>query len=177
MRATLFLGGLMKRLLVVLLALTSMCSFAEPITTFPYGTYLGEGLYYNSDGEQGTYSSFVQMIGNDWNLAYVRDGVLTSYSATFDFVNGSLFDVAVTHFTEEGQQIDFAGYGYCASVQCHLVLDLDDYVFEETITFATWENKLYRLGSIRRKVDEEIKTLLWEEALVKIDRDSPLTDQ
>lgn len=159
----------MKRFIFILLMFIATSGIAEPITSFNNGTFLGEGHYQNSAGEGGSYSSYIQILDNEWSIAYLRDGVLNSYSATFDFTNGGIFEVAVTQYTDEGET-SYSGYGYCASVQCHVVVDLGDYVFEETITLATWEEKIYRLGSIRRTSGEDIDTLYWEERLLRIDQ-------
>ncbi|GEM_PF-2331910 len=161
----------------LLLALFSISSFAtyEPITEFPEGNYLGMGHYYTDNDQEGYYASYAEVYYDGWELYYGREYGLAAFSLSFDFANNGFFKVnMVEHLNHkaqdhngQGQDKYYEGEGYCGSVQCHVSVDMgSDRKLEETVSFATWENKLYRLGSLRKTFANGHSVITkWEEKM------------
>lgn len=142
----------------------------DPITELPPGTYLGEGKMISMQGDEYTYASQATINSDELNLAIVRGGELFSYNLYFNFNDHGFFTVEATEYDEDGNELTHYGNGYCASVQCHFSFDLDNRKIEETLTFATWEDKIYTIGSMRY-VDEygNDQALSWEERFLLLD--------
>ncbi len=128
----------MKRFVFLAIAIFSIGSIADQmlLREFPAGSYIGEGWYLTSAGQEGRYSSFAEVVGTQWTAAYVSDGRLSTYSAAFDFSNDSFFNVDVTQVDSSGNQSEHLGNGYCIKDTCHLSAFLDHGLLEETVKFV-----------------------------------------
>ena len=150
---------------VLLIAFTlALAAFShQPITELPAGNYLGEGNLVSTLGSEYTYASYASISSDRLNFTIVRDGDLFSYDIHFAFDDNGFFTVRATEDTGEDIVIH-DGYGYCQSVQCHFDIETDTRKIEETLTFKSWEGKLYTIGSMRY-VDEngDEQALAWEE--------------
>lgn len=141
-----------------------------PMEEFPEGTYLGEGRHGNTNGDDGTYSSYALIYSNEWDLFYVRDGQRYRYNIYFDFANEGFFSAQATEYSNDGQQKTHVGNGDCGSVSCHFTFNIGDRVLEETITFATNEDRIYRRGSMSViDPDGSVRATHWEETMLRID--------
>ncbi len=140
-----------------------------PITDFPTGQYLGLGHYITASDQSGTYSSLATVNWNTWKVDYVREYGVGAFSLSFDFSDNGFFTVALTEHTALGD-ISHEGHGYCQSVQCHISANLGDRLFEETVTFATWEKKIFRVGSLSSPDVAGAPGLImaWEEMMVRV---------
>jgi len=159
----------MFRFIAAILAFFSISGFAhhDPITEFPEGTYLGEGKFVRTTGEEGHYSSYASFYSDEWYFALVFEDRLSVYELYFTFQFEGFFAVEAVEHTPDGDEYTHYGYGHCGSVQCHYVFDLENRTIEETVTFATWHNKIFRLGSMRY-LDEngDLQTISWEERMM-----------
>lgn len=164
----------MIRFFGFMVMLFSVASFAKtPVVQFPGGHFLGEGKYKISNGVTGTYASFADLDGTEWQLSYVRHGkpMLYNVSLAFDELGLGFFDATISETDGDGNITLHFGEGYCGSEQCHLEFDLQDgrYI-EETITLLPAENRIKRLGSLKfadENGDEH--TVAWQELMVRID--------
>ncbi len=149
-----------------------------PITEFPTGQYLGLGHYVTATNQRGTYSSFADVGPDSFQANYVREYGVGNFSLSFDFNENGFFTVIITEHQVLGD-IEHEGYGYCQSVQCHIRADLGNRLFEETVTFATWENKIYRLGSLSNPpyaIPANV-IMAWEETMVRVGEHDDLVDE
>jgi hypothetical protein len=161
----------MKKMAILLLSLffaqVSMGDecVPDPITSFPEGRYLGAGYYGTNTGDAGDFSTYAEIYSDGWEVAcYIDNGNLISSSAFFNFDDFGFFDVEID--TEQGT---YYGNGYCRAVQCHYAVDLGDKILEETISFITWENRLYVVGSVRPHGDQENNfAQSWEASLAQL---------
>ncbi|HXW53245.1 MAG TPA: hypothetical protein VEL47_03970 [Myxococcota bacterium] len=159
----------MKRFVFLAIAIFSLGSFAEEklLREFPAGSYIGEGWYLTSAGQEGRYSSFAEVVGTEWTAAYVTDGRLTTYTAAFDFSNDSFFNVDVTQVDSAGTQSEHLGNGYCIRDTCHLSAFLGHGLLEETVKFVS-DSRIERIGSlIYMDQNGDMQTIIWEEKMVE----------
>lgn len=168
------LGAIMMRTLSILTLFFSLCGFASTSETlFPSGQYLGEGKYTISNGTQGTYASFADLEGEEWQLSYLRHGQPLLYSVDLEFKDFGFFDAFISENNSDGEQMVHPGEGYCGSRQCHLSFDLDDRYIEETITLYPEENRIIRLGSLSYFDDNDNQQIVfWQENMVRISGNS-----
>lgn len=159
----------MKKLVVILLALLANSSIGvpDPIVGFPEGHYLGLGYFGTNAGDKGEYSTYADIHPDWWKVShYMEDGGLFSFNAYFSFDENGFFDVAL-----EDEYGDYHyGSGYCRSVQCHYAIDLGDRIIEETLSFVTWQNTLYVVGSMRPHGEQDDHfAVSWEATLAQLD--------
>jgi hypothetical protein len=139
------------------------------INEFPAGTYLGEGRLSSTWGQDTSYSTMAIVDSEDLQFTIVREGELFSYALSFAFYDGGFFDVEATD--SRAPDVNYYGRGYCKSVQCHFDIALDDRLVEETITFATWESKIYTVGSMWMAQPDEngdSQGMSWEERFLLV---------
>lgn len=159
-----------------------------PLLGFHEGEYLGLGEYVTSDNAAGTYASHAEIYEDEWHVNYLRDYGFSSYSLYFEFEDNGFFTVALFEHNNHKTTADkkahdddqvYYGIGYCQSVQCHIEVDMGERKFEETITFATWEDKIYRLGSLSKAGEDGVfnKVLTWQEVMNRIDDGSDIVPQ
>lgn len=148
-------------------------SSMAPILEFPEGRYLGLGHYITADNQRGTYSSFADVKTSSWQVNYLREYGNEAYGVDFAFSDNGQFTVTLLAYINNELDAIYFGDGYCQSVQCHISVDMQDRIFEETVTFLTDEKKIYRLGSISRIDDYGYPTfaMSWEESLMSVDLD------
>lgn len=159
---------------VFAIPLLFLCGFlnSTTITEFPEGSYLGQGRYVTSVGQEGNYSSYADVYIDEWSAAYLRDGHLTTYNAIFNFSSHGSFDVDVTQFGKAGKKSTHVGRGQCIDSTCHLNVELDHGLLAETVTFFPNENRIERLGSLRYKDQNGAEQMIaWKENMMRIDSD------
>lgn len=165
----------MKQIVVtlcaVLMASVGLANHHEgPITSFPEGQYLGSGNFTTNQGQEGVFATYAEIGYNWWDVAHYVDGQIRQYGAFTNFDEYGFFDIEMTYLDENGEEATSTGRGYCRSVQCHYSLLVGDKVVEETISFLTWENRIYWLGSVTpHGATEDNFSVSWELALARIE--------
>jgi hypothetical protein len=162
----------MKQVVVMLSVLFAVVGFADhtPMTSLPEGQYLGSGGYTTSFGDKGHFATYADIGSDYWNISHYMDGEIRSYSAFFNFDENGFFDVEMLHQNENGEEDSWYGRGYCQSVQCHYSLLVGDKIVEETVSFVTWEDRVYWVGSVTPHGDDSNGfSVSWESSTARID--------
>ncbi len=148
----------------------------NPISEFPSGQYLGEGHLVYTNGAEASYATYATINSDELNFSIVRGGELFAYNLYFEFGENGFFTVTATE-NRYGEETTHYGQGYCQSVQCHFSFDLDNGRVEETLTFATWENKIYTIGSMYYYDENgDQQAISWEEGFFLLDFDGDSDD-
>lgn len=161
----------MIRACAIMLMVLAQAGYSDnPIIEFPGGIFLGEGQYTISNGMKGTYASHIDLEGDEWKLAYVRNGKPLIYNVYVSFNDLGFFDASISEQDSDGSYNSYFGGGYCGRKQCHLSFDLGDRLIEETLALSLDDNTIYRLGSLTfydENYDQQV--VAWEETMHRID--------
>ncbi len=156
-----------------------VCSTAIAITSplnrnfpsFQNGTYFGEGSYITASSAEGTYTTIAIVDNNDWGISYLRDGEFQTFSLNFNASISNHFSVELIEFRDFAE-VSYEGKGYCFEDRCHLVVDMNDRIFEETLFIDNELNRIERVGSISNPKTKAF-IMSWKDALeLQIDDES-----
>jgi|GEM_PF-2628257 len=133
--------------LALLFAAAGLSQTITPITSFQPSTYLGVGSWISDDGTTGSYSSYTTVSSYGWETVQNRDGQLYYFESALTVDDNGFFAAEVTDNSDPNNPITYEGFGSCGSIQCQLIVPLNNGILRQGMVIDTTDNSVYIFGS------------------------------